>query len=91
MPWTWNRVGSFPFLVVQGSRPGSFFCSRQDEYYRARATIDRQVEVKSELADSVADRKKCHVGRDVYGYPAGCFGRVQSIAWFGSVCNKMSE
>ena len=66
-----DRVGPSQFLVVQEPRPVSFFSPRQGVYYRARATIDAKTEKRSELADSVAGKEMCHVGRDVYGYPAG--------------------
>jgi hypothetical protein len=46
------------FLVVQESRPGSFFYSHQDGYYRARATIRRRDEEKR-INRLWRDRKMC--------------------------------
>jgi hypothetical protein len=65
-----DRVGP-SHCSCSGVASGFVLFSHQDVYYRARATIDVETGQKSELADSVAGRKMCHVGRDVYGYPAG--------------------
>lgn len=59
MPWTWIALVLPSFELFRSRVRFRSFPPNQDEYYRARATIDAKTEKKSELADSVAGRKMC--------------------------------